>query len=218
MKHILIIIALIWGSASVAVQPDEILNNTMLETTARDISKGLRCPVCQNENIDDSNAAISRDLRILVRDLLLVGYLDALIAEIDAPEMDATIGQAQRDIMVSMDASNDTFLIDEPYIDEFLSNAQSAGVDVTALQSAAEARFAAADPNGKVIAYVVDKYGEFVLLSPQRDGANMILWLAPLVILGLALIAGAMAIRRKPATADGLSAEEKARLDEILNS
>ena len=60
-----------------AVQPDEILPDPVLEGRAREISQGLRCPVCQNENIDDSNAAISRDLRILLRERLVAGDSDA---------------------------------------------------------------------------------------------------------------------------------------------
>ncbi|MHA1565823.1 MAG: cytochrome c-type biogenesis protein, partial [Alphaproteobacteria bacterium] len=56
-----------------AVEPDEILADSGLETRAREISKGLRCVVCQNQSIDDSNAEIARDLRILVRERLLLG-------------------------------------------------------------------------------------------------------------------------------------------------
>ena len=56
-----------------AVQPDEILPDPALEARAREISKLLRCPVCQGENIDDSNADISRDLRLMVRERLLAG-------------------------------------------------------------------------------------------------------------------------------------------------
>lgn len=56
-----------------AVQPDEMLADPVLEARARDISRNLRCPVCQGESIDDSNAPISRDLRILVRERLVAG-------------------------------------------------------------------------------------------------------------------------------------------------
>jgi cytochrome c-type biogenesis protein CcmH len=56
-----------------AVQPDEVLSDPALEARARDISKVLRCPVCQGENIDESNAAVSRDLRLVVRERLLAG-------------------------------------------------------------------------------------------------------------------------------------------------
>ncbi len=56
-----------------AVQPDEMLQDQGLEARAREISRDLRCPVCQGEAIDDSNAPISRDLRILVRERLVEG-------------------------------------------------------------------------------------------------------------------------------------------------
>ena len=56
-----------------AVQPDEVLPDPALEARAREISKVLRCPVCQGENIDESNAAVSRDLRLVVRERLLAG-------------------------------------------------------------------------------------------------------------------------------------------------
>jgi cytochrome c-type biogenesis protein CcmH len=58
------------------VQPDEVLPDAALETRARAISRDLRCPVCQGEAIDDSNAPISRDLRLLVRERLVAGDSD----------------------------------------------------------------------------------------------------------------------------------------------
>ena len=61
---------------SFAVQPDEVLADAGLEARARDISRDLRCPVCQGENIDESNAPISRDLRLYVRERL-VAVLEA---------------------------------------------------------------------------------------------------------------------------------------------
>lgn len=72
MKKLLILLAFL-ASPLYAVQPDEILDDPALEARAREISKGLRCPVCQNENIDDSNAPISRELRILLRERLVEG-------------------------------------------------------------------------------------------------------------------------------------------------
>jgi cytochrome c-type biogenesis protein CcmH len=56
-----------------AVEPDEMLADPVLEERARDISKDLRCVVCQNQDIDSSNAGVARDLRLLVRERLLVG-------------------------------------------------------------------------------------------------------------------------------------------------
>ena len=60
-------------AGSRAVEPSEILDDPALEARARDISKGLRCLVCQNQSIDDSNADLARDLRVLVRERLTAG-------------------------------------------------------------------------------------------------------------------------------------------------
>ena len=73
MKRLLLAALLTLSTPVMAVQPDEVLDDQAMEARARDISKGLRCPVCQNENIDDSNSAISRELRLLVRDRLIEG-------------------------------------------------------------------------------------------------------------------------------------------------
>lgn len=74
MKHLIaLVLALLLAVPAFAVQPDEILPDPALEARARELSKLLRCPVCQGENIDDSNADISRDLRLLVRERLLAG-------------------------------------------------------------------------------------------------------------------------------------------------
>ena len=61
---------------SYAVQPDEVLEDPFLEERARDLSKGLRCLVCRNESIDESNADLARDLRIVVRERLVAGDSD----------------------------------------------------------------------------------------------------------------------------------------------
>ena len=58
---------------SYSVEPSEVLDDPILEERARNISKNLRCLVCQNESIDDSNASIAKDLRILVRERLVAG-------------------------------------------------------------------------------------------------------------------------------------------------
>lgn len=62
--------------SSYAVEPDEMLSDPLLEARARSISKELRCVVCQNQDIDSSNAGVARDLRILVRERLLEGDSD----------------------------------------------------------------------------------------------------------------------------------------------
>ena len=73
----LLLLALAWSAQpSLAVEPDEILDDPVLESRARDISAGLRCLVCQNESIDASNAELAKDLRILVRERLVAGDSD----------------------------------------------------------------------------------------------------------------------------------------------
>jgi cytochrome c-type biogenesis protein CcmH len=132
-----------------AVQPDEVLDDPVLEARARELAKMLRCPVCQGENIDESNATISRDLRLVVRDRLLAG-----------------------------------------------------------------------DENWQVMAYIVDRYGEYVLFEPDARGVNLILWLTGPVALVLALGGAAVFIRRRrPMPVNQppkLSEEESRRLAEIL--
>jgi cytochrome c-type biogenesis protein CcmH len=64
-----------------AVQPDEILADTGLEARAREISRQIRCPVCQGESIDDSSAPISRDLRVIIRERLMAGDSDEAVID-----------------------------------------------------------------------------------------------------------------------------------------
>ncbi len=67
-----------WAAAPAhAVEADEVLSDPALEARARQISAGLRCLVCQNQSIDDSNAPLARDLRLLVRQRLTAGDTDA---------------------------------------------------------------------------------------------------------------------------------------------
>ena len=80
MKRLLLILLLV-GHPTFAVQPAEILSDSGLETRARAISRDLRCPVCQGESIDDSNAPISRDLRLYVRERLVAGDDDAAVID-----------------------------------------------------------------------------------------------------------------------------------------
>lgn len=149
MKRLFLILMLI-ATPIWAVQPDEILDNPVLEARARDISAGLRCLVCRNESIDESNADLARDLRLLVRERLVSG-----------------------------------------------------------------------DSDPDVVAYIVDRYGEYVLLRPTTTGANLVLWLAgpAMALLGLALALGFIrrqSRQRETAAPAGLNAAEKARLAEIM--
>ena len=73
----LAMLAVVLAQAAWAVQPDEVLADPALEHRARQIGQVLRCPVCQGENIDESNAPISRDLRLYVRERLTEGDSDA---------------------------------------------------------------------------------------------------------------------------------------------
>ncbi|CUH88727.1 Cytochrome c-type biogenesis protein CcmH precursor [Phaeobacter sp. CECT 5382] len=135
---------------ALAVQPDEVLADPVLEGRARELSKDLRCLVCRNENIDESNAELARDLRVLVRERLVEG-----------------------------------------------------------------------DSNSEVIDFVVDRYGEYVLLRPTTSGANWLLWAAgPLMLLlAVGVAVGFMRGRaRAPKLGEqDLSAEEQARLNKILD-
>lgn len=86
MRHLLrmaLMFALALGFAvpSQAVQPDEILSDPALEHRARGISAGLRCLVCQNQSIDDSDAPLAKDLRVLVRDRLTKGDNDEQVRD-----------------------------------------------------------------------------------------------------------------------------------------
>lgn len=67
--------------AAMAVQPDEVLSDAALEARARSLSKELRCMVCQNQSIDDSDAPLARDLRILVRERLQAGDSDRQVID-----------------------------------------------------------------------------------------------------------------------------------------
>lgn len=80
---VIIIIAamMLAGTAAIAVEPDEILGDPALEARARSISTELRCLVCQNQSIDDSNAPLARDLRLLVRERLKGGDSDDEVLE-----------------------------------------------------------------------------------------------------------------------------------------
>ena len=148
MRYCLILLAafVLFTPEARAVQPDEVLEDPALEARAREISKELRCLVCRNESIGDSNAGLARDLRLLVRERLTAGDTDA-----------------------------------------------------------------------EVKTYLVDRYGEFVLLKPQFSIANAARWFAGPLLFVLGLIASIAYVRsRRLASPDALTPEEQAKLDEIL--
>ncbi len=147
MIRALLILLMLAGPAW-SVEPDEILDDPVLEDRARELSKGLRCLVCRNESIDESNADLARDMRILVRERLVEG-----------------------------------------------------------------------DSDDQVIEFLVERYGEFVLLNPTLTGSNLALWLAAP---GMLLFGGGIAFaylrsRSKPAGPEALSDDEKARLSQLMN-
>ena len=142
----------IGSGGALAVQPGEILKDAKLEKRARIISAQLRCLVCQNQSIDDSNAPLAHDLRVLVRE-----------------------------------------------------------------------RLSAGDNDGEVFAYVVARYGDYVLLKPPFNAYTLLLWLTPfLVLFGASFLLYRTYQNRRAMTDVGevakLSDEEQAALDDLLAS
>ncbi len=85
MMAAFVALVLLAAPAAYAVQPDEIMSDPVKEARARDLSRELRCMVCQNQSIDDSDAPLARDLRLLVRERIAAGdsnsqVLDFLVA------------------------------------------------------------------------------------------------------------------------------------------
>jgi cytochrome c-type biogenesis protein CcmH len=144
---VVLTLVLALGAPVLAVQPDEMLADPVLEARARDISRDIRCPVCQGETIDDSNAPISRDLRLIIRERLVAGDTDA-----------------------------------------------------------------------EVVDYIVARYGEGVLFKPPAQGVNLVLWLAGPALLLAGIAVALTAGRRRVVPEAQLSAEEEARVKEILKN
>lgn len=103
MRALLIALMLLVTPA-LAVQPDEILSDPALEERARDLSKGLRCLVCRNESIDESNASLARDLRILLRERLVAG-------DSDAEAVDFIVARYGEYVLLNPPASGSTWLL-----------------------------------------------------------------------------------------------------------
>jgi cytochrome c-type biogenesis protein CcmH len=78
---LIVFLATLFFAPALAVQPDEILKDPALESRARALSQELRCMVCQNQSIDDSDAPLARDLRILVRERLSAGDSDGQVID-----------------------------------------------------------------------------------------------------------------------------------------
>ena len=81
MRIIFAALCFVFSTQAFALTPDEVLKDINLEARARIISKELRCMVCQNQSIDDSDAQLAKDLRVIVRERLVAGDSDAQIFE-----------------------------------------------------------------------------------------------------------------------------------------
>jgi cytochrome c-type biogenesis protein CcmH len=100
----LLIAFMLLVTPALAVQPDEILSDPVLEERARDLSKGLRCLVCRNESIDESNASLARDLRILLRERLVAG-------DSDQEAVDFIVSRYGEYVLLNPPASGSTWLL-----------------------------------------------------------------------------------------------------------
>ncbi|MDX8446111.1 cytochrome c-type biogenesis protein [Mesorhizobium captivum] len=81
LASLILLLALVFADAAQAVKPDEVLPDPALEARARALSEGLRCMVCQNQSIDESDADLARDLRVLVRQRLVAGDTDQQVMD-----------------------------------------------------------------------------------------------------------------------------------------
>ena len=81
LTSLVVAIGIAGSSAAYAVQPDEIMSDSAKELRARNLSRELRCMVCQNQSIDDSEAPLARDLRLLVRERIAAGDSDAQVMD-----------------------------------------------------------------------------------------------------------------------------------------
>ncbi|MDX8451891.1 cytochrome c-type biogenesis protein CcmH [Mesorhizobium sp. VK9D] len=81
LASLVLLLILVFAGAAQAVKPDEVLQDPALEARARTLSEGLRCMVCQNQSIDESDADLARDLRILVRQRLVAGDTDQQVMD-----------------------------------------------------------------------------------------------------------------------------------------
>ncbi|RWC95993.1 MAG: cytochrome c-type biogenesis protein CcmH [Mesorhizobium sp.] len=81
LASLALLLALLFAGSAFAVKPDEVLADPALEARARALSEGLRCMVCQNQSIDESDADLARDLRILVRQRLVAGDSDQQVMD-----------------------------------------------------------------------------------------------------------------------------------------
>ena len=148
-RPFLLLAFMLLAATAQAVEPSEMLKDPVLEARARAISKELRCLVCQNQSIDDSNADLAHDLRLIVRERLTAG-----------------------------------------------------------------------DSDDQVKAYLVARYGDFILLDPPFEAKTLLLWSGPALVLLLGAGAVVLAYRRRRidvAPPAGLSEDEKKRLARLMD-
>ena len=145
LRLVLLLLFATLAAPSFAVQPDELMKDPALEARARALSAELRCMVCQNQSIDDSDAPLARDIRLLIRQRIAAG------------------------------ASNDA-----------------------------------------VRAYLVSRYGDFILLKPPFKLETLLLWLSAPLTLCAGLAAALLVRLRATAPAPALSAEEEAQLAALM--
>ena len=144
LRAALVLALILAAGAARAVRPDEVLKDPALEARARALSSELRCMVCQNESIDDSDAPLAHDIRVLIR--------------------------------------------------ERIANGQS---------------------NDAVRAFLVSRYGDFILLKPPFKPETLLLWLSAPLTLALGALGIYFAARRAREPAPALSPDEEERLAEI---
>ncbi|WP_422378379.1 cytochrome c-type biogenesis protein [Roseibium sp.] len=140
-------VVLLVSSPAAAIDGNEMFADPVKEDRAREIGRQLRCMVCQNQSIFDSNSGLAKDLRVLVRTRMEEGETDT-----------------------------------------------------------------------EILAYISDRYGDYVLLEPRFSARNAVLWAAPVLALGLGLIGAAFYLRgrRKPLAATDLTDDERAAARKLL--
>ena len=127
MTRIAILIYLICALPALAIDPGEMFEDPAMEARAREIGRELRCLVCRNQSIFDSNATLAHDLRVVVRERMIAG-----------------------------------------------------------------------DSDDEVLAYVHDRFGDYVLLNPPVDTHTYVLWATPFAFLGLGVLGAALYLRGRP--------------------
>ena len=139
--------AMLLTAPAYAVLPSEQLSDPALEARARAISQELRCVVCQNETIDDSDATLAHDLRVILRERLKAG-----------------------------------------------------------------------DSDKQAVGFIVKRYGSYVLLKPQFRAETLLLWLGPLFVLLAGGFGVALYLSRRRDDLAPLTAEEEAKLENLLKA